>query len=313
MENTMKLKEQKNTVQIIGELKSFKFNWGKKDKNGREFVNGNMIVQTTNKHGVGEHRINIFQYKTSKEGKELTFYKALKTIEQKYSTIDRDGEGTLVKIMASVENNEYYNKNKDEMATGISLKPYKVTSKEEEVKGQTQGVIASVGGYLDRIVKNPEDGKVTCRLTTVNFFGNIIPIDCEVREDLTEVFLDKFEEDSTVTSFKLEIIRAAKTAEKDTEPSADDFDGFGDCEEIEDDVVYDYINTNMIIGGKPGFNPQINLDPEAMAEAFKQRELALQQRLEEERAKKVEDDFSNESDGFGDESNSAIDDDELPF
>ena len=311
MEN-MKLTEQKNAVQIIGEVKDIKLNWGKKDKNGREYVNGNIIIRTTNKHGVGEHRVNIFQYKLSKEGKELSFFKALKTAEQKYSTIEKDGEGTLVKIMASIEPNNYYNKNKDEIVEGISMKPYKITSKEEEVKGE-QGVIASIGGYLDRIVKNPEDGKVTCRVSTVNFFGTLIPVECEVKPELAEQFMDKFENDTTVTSFKIEIIRAAKTSEKEVEEVQDDIDGFGDCEEVGDDIVYDYINTNMIIGGKPGYNPQIDLDPEAVKEAFKQRELELQQKLEEERAKKVEDDFSSEGDGFGEPESSDIDDDDLPF
>lgn len=312
MEN-MKLKEQKNAVQIVGELKSLKLNWGKKDKNDREFVSGSMIIKTTNEHGVGEHRLNIMQYKESKAGNEMAFFKALKTMEKKYQTIDEHGEGTLVKAMASVDNNVYYNKNKDEMVEGISLKPYKITSKEEELKGLKQGVVASIGGYLDNIIKD-ENGKVTCRISTVNFFGNLIPMTCEVKEELAEKFLEKFKNDSTVTSLKIEIVRAAKLAEEtENENESADLDEFGDCEEISDDVVMDYINANIIIGGKPGYNPEIDLDPAAVKEAFKQRELEMQQKLEEEQAKKVEDDFSDDNDGFGDDGGSAIDDDDLPF
>lgn len=309
MEN-LKLKEQKNTVQIIGELKDIKLNWGKKDKNGREFVSGNLIVKVTNKHGVGEHRLNIMQYKTYKSGSENSFFKALKTIENKYNTIERDGQGTILKAMATIDENTYYNASKDVMVEGITLKPYKISSyKDEEADKVEQGVLASVGGYLDNIFKD-ENGKVTCRLATVNFFGNLIPIQCEVKPELADAFLDNFENESTVKSFKIEIIKAAKVSEAAKSSNEDEFDGFGDCEEIEDEIITDYINANMIIGGKPGFDPEINLDEEAVKEAYKQRELALASRLEEERAKKVEDDFSTEE-GFGTDSDDM--DDDLPF
>lgn len=310
MENNLKLKEQKNTVQIIGELKDIKLNWGKKDKNGREFVSGNLIVKVTNKHGVGEHRLNIMQYKTYKSGSENNFFKALKTIENKYNTIERDGQGTILKAMATIDENTYYNASKDVMVEGITLKPYKISSyKDEEADKVEQGVLASVGGYLDNIFKD-ENGKVTCRLATVNFFGNLIPIQCEVKPELADAFLDNFENESTVKSFKIEIIKAAKVSEAAKSSNEDEFDGFGDCEEIEDEIITDYINANMIIGGKPGFDPEINLDEEAVKEAYKQRELALASRLEEERAKKVEDDFSTEE-GFGTDSDDM--DDDLPF
>lgn len=308
--NNLKLKEQKNAVQIIGELKDIKLNWGKKDKNGREFVSGNLIVKVTNKHGVGEHRLNIMQYKTYKSGSENNFFKALKTIESKYNTIERDGQGTILKAMATIDENTYYNASKDAMVEGITLKPYKISSyKDEEADKVEQGVLASVGGYLDNIFKD-ENGKVTCRLATVNFFGNLIPIQCEVKPELADAFLDNFENESTVKSFKLEIIKAAKVSEVAKSSNEDEFDGFGDCEEIGDEVITDYINANMIIGGKPGFDPEINLDEEAVKEAYKQRELALASRLEEERAKKVEDDFSTEE-GFGTDSDDM--DDDLPF
>lgn len=308
--NNLKLKEQKNAVQIIGELKDIKLNWGRKDKNGREFVSGNLIVKVTNKHGVGEHRLNIMQYKTYKSGTENSFFKALKTIESKYNTIERDGQGTILKAMATIDENTYYNASKDAMVEGITLKPYKISSyKDEEADKVEQGVLASVGGYLDNIFKD-ENGKVTCRLATVNFFGNLIPIQCEVKPELADAFLDNFENESTVKSFKLEIIKAAKVSEVAKSSNEDEFDGFGDCEEIGDEVITDYINANMIIGGKPGFDPEINLDEEAVKEAYKQRELALASRLEEERAKKVEDDFSAEE-GFGTDSDDM--DDDLPF
>lgn len=308
--NNLKLKEQKNAVQIIGELKDIKLNWGRKDKNGREFVSGNLIVKVTNKHGVGEHRLNIMQYKTYKSGSENNFFKALKTIESKYNTIERDGQGTILKAMATIDENTYYNASKDAMVEGITLKPYKISSyKDEEADKVEQGVLASVGGYLDNIFKD-ENGKVTCRLATVNFFGNLIPIQCEVKPELADAFLDNFENESTVKSFKLEIIKAAKVSEVAKSSNEDEFDGFGDCEEIGDEVITDYINANMIIGGKPGFDPEINLDEEAVKEAYKQRELALASRLEEERAKKVEDDFSAEE-GFGTDSDDM--DDDLPF
>lgn len=308
--NNLKLKEQKNAVQIIGELKDIKLNWGRKDKNGREFVSGNLIVKVTNKHGVGEHRLNIMQYKTYKSGTENSFFKALKTIESKYNTIERDGQGTILKAMATIDENTYYNASKDAMVEGITLKPYKISSyKDEEADKVEQGVLASVGGYLDNIFKD-ENGKVTCRLATVNFFGNLIPIQCEVKPELADAFLDNFENESTVKSFKLEIIKAAKVSEVAKSSNEDEFDGFGDCEEIGDEVITDYINANMIIGGKPGFDPEINLDEEAVKEAYKQRELALASRLEEERAKKVEDDFSTEE-GFGTDSDDM--DDDLPF
>lgn len=308
--NNLKLKEQKNAVQIIGELKDIKLNWGRKDKNGREFVSGNLIVKVTNKHGVGEHRLNIMQYKTYKSGSENNFFKALKTIESKYNTIERDGQGTILKAMATIDENTYYNASKDAMVEGITLKPYKISSyKDEEADKVEQGVLASVGGYLDNIFKD-ENGKVTCRLATVNFFGNLIPIQCEVKPELADAFLDNFENESTVKSFKLEIIKAAKVSEVAKSSNEDEFDGFGDCEEIGDEVITDYINANMIIGGKPGFDPEINLDEEAVKEAYKQRELALASRLEEERAKKVEDDFSTEE-GFGTDSDDM--DDDLPF
>lgn len=308
--NNLKLKEQKNAVQIIGELKDIKLNWGRKDKNGREFVSGNLIVKVTNKHGVGEHRLNIMQYKTYKSGSENSFFKALKTIESKYNTIERDGQGTILKAMATIDENTYYNASKDAMVEGITLKPYKISSyKDEEADKVEQGVLASVGGYLDNIFKD-ENGKVTCRLATVNFFGNLIPIQCEVKPELANAFLDNFENESTVKSFKLEIIKAAKVSEVAKSSNEDEFDGFGDCEEIGDEVITDYINANMIIGGKPGFDPEINLDEEAVKEAYKQRELALASRLEEERAKKVEDDFSTEE-GFGTDSDDM--DDDLPF
>ena len=301
------LKEQKNAVQLIGELKSFNLNWGRKDKNGREYVGGHLVLKTTNKHGVGEHRVNIFQYKMTKAGNEALFFKALKTMEQKYKTIEKDGEGTIVKIMATLEENVYYNKNKDELVETISMKPYKITSKEEEIKGE-QGVVASVGGFLDNIFQD-EEGKVTCRITTVNFFGNIIPIRCEVKQELADKFLELFENESTVTSFKLEIIKAAQLVEKAVSNDEDEFDGFGDCEEIGDEVVTNYINANMIIGGKPGYNPEFDLDPEAVKAAYRQRELVLNQKLEEERATKVNDDFDTQE-GFGSEDN---DDYDLPF
>lgn len=310
--SNLTLKEQKNTVQIIGEVKSMKLNWGKKDKNGREFVSGNIIVKTDNEHGVGEHRLNIMQYKMSKAGNEIAFYKALKTAENKYSTIENDGEGTIIKAMATIESNVYYNSNKDEMVETISLKPYKITSTDEGLANARQGVLASVGGFLDNVFKD-ENGKVTCRISTVNFFGNLIPVNCEVKQELAEKFLEKFENESTIKYLKMEIVRAAKIAQTETNKvEEDDFDGFGDCEDIVDDVITDYINANIIIGGQPGFDPEINLDPDAVKEAFKQRELEINQRLEEERSKKVEDDFSS-NEGFGDDFGSDDADDDLPF
>lgn len=306
----LQLKEQKNTVQIIGELKSIKLNWGRKDKNGREYVSGNLVIKTTNKHGVGEHRLNIMQYRMSKSGNEIAFFKALKTIETKYRNIEEHGEGTLLKAMASIESNVYYNANKDEMVETTSLKPYKITSNDEELANAEQGVLASVGGFLDNIFKD-ENGKVTCRIATVNFFGNLIPIKCEVKPELADKFLELFENESTVRSLKIEIVKAAKVSEAAISTNdSDEFDGFGDCEEITDEVITDYVNANIIIGGQPKFDPEINLDPEAVKEAYKQRELEIAQRLEEERSKKVEDDFSSDE-GFGMDSDDM--DDELPF
>ena len=306
----LKLKEQKNAVQIIGELKELKLNWGRKDKNGREFVSGSMTVKVTNEYGVGEHRLNIMQYKTYKSGSENSFFKTLKTIEDKYKTIVNDGEGTLLKAMATIDENTYYNANKDVMVEGITLKPYRISSiKPEEMNGVRQGVLASVGGFLDNIFRD-ENGKVTCRLATVNFFGNLIPIQCEVKQELGDKFLDVFENESTVKSFKIEIVKAAKVSEVAVSSKEEEFDGFGDCEEIGEEIVTDYINANIIIGGKPGFDLETNLDEEAVKEAYKQRELALANRLAEERSKKVEDDFSS-NEGFG----TGFDDvdDDMPF
>ena len=66
----LRLKEQKNTVQIVGELKSINLNWGRKDKNGREFVSGNLVVRITNENGIGEQSKQSLCYSSLGRQKE---------------------------------------------------------------------------------------------------------------------------------------------------------------------------------------------------------------------------------------------------
>lgn len=104
----MELKQLKNNVEVVGLLKSKQLEI-KSLPDGRNYMGGQLVVQSIIDNKTHEYTIKIFTMMTSK------FFAGIQTVKNEFKTIVEHGDDAdRIKVRGSLKLNEYY-KNDDEL------------------------------------------------------------------------------------------------------------------------------------------------------------------------------------------------------
>lgn len=243
----MDLRQSTNRVRVIGTLKRMKVTEGT-SKGGHPFISLDLVVQSKIDDKVMENKVSFWAKRSSKLASGYL------TAANEYRTIEKDGEhmATRVSIDGNYEMNEYVSNGEYKNFPKIKgVFVNRVEESEEEVKDAVELKLECI--VMDQ---QPEmkDGKLTGRLScklysvgwgnTVNEFNNIL-VDQGIVNDFKRLFPI-----GTTASFNIKINNMVIIKEPEVQVQLTPT-GFGQqLDSISNDnIIRDYINETIIIGG----------------------------------------------------------------
>ena len=277
MENTVK--KTLNEGVIIGTLKDKKIDFRTSAK-GNQFAMGHLIINTVNTHGVGEIKVKVMQMATKADGTENKLYKALETINTEYKI------GDTVKVLASLESNDFYLQNEDRVVESIVPKASFITRVDAETEHYAK---FKFEGFMKSVVPN-EDGSAKVDMVGATYNGSAMPISLEVPKELVNAFASKYYEGCTAT-LNFNLINCMITTESKEEVAFGE--SFGE-------VVTRRIRKNEVFGGMPV--NEIGIDADTIRKMLNMREMELEKKLQEgrQRVNSVTTSAPTMNVGFGD-------------
>ena len=270
MENTNKLNQSANKGLVVGKLKDKKIEF-KNSKAGKPMAMGTITVQVEDKHGVGEVRIKVMQMAQRKDGGENGLYKALQTINSEYKTITTHGESIAdtISVEVSLEDNSHYVKAEDVVKEYVQLKAGIIKRVEADAPHCSK---MQIGGYLAEMLPQ-EDGSMKVKIISITFRGDALPVDLEIPKELVAPFSAKYYAGCT-TSLNYAMINTVVIEQEEEEVA------FGESIGM---TTEKRVKKNLVFGGT---NVEANgYTAEGIQQALKMRELELNKKLEEGRAK----------------------------
>lgn len=240
------LKQCTNQLELIGELKS-KTVKRATNKEGIPTIAIDLIVLSKiNEDKVNEVKVSLW----AKQGSKL--YAGYETVANEYKTKVDNEVGDRIKVSGNIDLNEFINKNDGTLVSRPRLKGVFVKRLEA---GDT--LVDSCGAVVEGVIIGQQDeikeGKITGRklvnLYTVGYGETIIELkDVVVKEDLARQFSQIYSVNSTGKLF-LEINNYAVVQNKDVQPTTTV--GFGSALNVmpNENIVKEYINEIVIIGG----------------------------------------------------------------
>ncbi|MEG0908977.1 MAG: hypothetical protein RSH78_01285 [Bacilli bacterium] len=260
MDNTVK--KTLNEGVIIGTLKDKKIEV-KTSAKGNTYAMGHLIINTVNAHGIGEIKVKVMQMATKADGTENKLFKALETINNEYQL------GETVKVLASLESNDFYLSNEDKVVETIVPKASFITrvdaTEEHCAKFKFEG-------FMKTVVPN-EDGSAKVEMVGATYKGDAMPITLEVPQALVNPFAAKYYEGCTAT-LNFNLINSMVTTESKEEVAFGE--SFGE-------VVTRRIRKNEVFGGMPVNEEGMNAD--TIRQMLNVREMELDKKLQEGRQK----------------------------
>lgn len=271
----MELRQLKNRAEIIGLLKSMNIE-EKTSRNGKEMLIGNAVIEVKDGEKVNNIRVNVLQMKHKKNGEIMKPFKSLQTVIAEYKTIDHDGRenADLVRVNGEYSLNEYYT-DEGEFRSTKQIRASYFKRLDEEAQHHalltTDLVVTNIENEVD------SEGLVTGRLKvegfTVNYGPKVTPLkDLIVNEDLADAFRSLYFEGVTgLVTIQINSFAETEIVEVESAPSH----GFGATAKVEENIITNYINEYIIIGGDVPYQGTAEYTPEEIEEAKKARALDL--------------------------------------
>lgn len=186
MDNNQQLQQSINTCTIIGKLKEKKIDFGIGKESEKAYAKGTLTVVVNTPDGINEIKVSVMQMALKKDGGENELYKGLQTINNEYKTIVDHGEelADTIQITGSLEMNDYYNKNKDEVSSYLQVKGLFIKRVDATAKHKAE---FTIGGFIETIT-DKEDGTVDVAMISIVYGGKALPITVTVPNDIVNAF-----------------------------------------------------------------------------------------------------------------------------
>lgn len=260
-----KLQATRNEILVIGTLKDKKLEV-KTSTKGNQYITGNLTVNVVDKNGVGEIKIRVMQMATKADGTENKLYKGAVTVKNDYKI------GDTIKVMGSVETNDFYLANEDKVVESIVAKASIITRVDETTEHCAK---VCFGGYIESI-NDLEDGSAKVKMIGANFKGDVIPVTLDVPQELVQAFKTKYYDGCTTTLY-YHMVNAVMTIEDNT--VAEFGESFGS-------TVTRKIKKNLVFGGDK--IEELGMDGEVLRKAMALRQMELEKKLQEGRERKTQ-------------------------
>lgn len=241
----MELRQCYNALTVVGTLKSKEVKYGT-TANGDQTISIELLVVSNDEERINESRVKLWAKNTSK------LYNSYVTIANEYKTIDDNGadEADRIKVLGSLEMNEYYSTNLSALVTRNALKGVFVNRLDKDLKDETGAVVECIiAGITDEMTK---EGKITGRkkvkLLTVGYQSSIHEIqNVYIGKELAAQFCQMYQVNSTGKLYLKVNNYVEKVEEK---PEEKPVVGFGNpLSNMPDTAVKNYTNEIIIVGG----------------------------------------------------------------
>lgn len=178
---TTTLTQSENKVTLVGVLAQNNLKQGK-TKDGREYINGNIVVKTGSDE---EHYVQFFEMAKFKSGQENSAYKGLQTVmKTKVSIADIAEKGldvkpSVVRVSGGVmEVNDYYNKETKQVVTRQQVTGRFIGDAKPDSQGNQPQPVAQFNGegIVNKVVYQEEQEKATIEILVVGYGGRVEPL-----------------------------------------------------------------------------------------------------------------------------------------
>lgn len=294
-----------NSLTVVGTLKSKEVRFGT-TSNGDSTISIDLVVVSNDADKVHENKIKLWAKNTSK------LYNSYATVANEYKTIAEHGveNADRIKVTGSLEMNEYYSSNAQELKTYNSLRGVFVNRLDKEMQDEVGAVVECViTGMLDEISKDGiPTGRKKVNLVTVGYQSSIHELqNVVVPKELAQQFANLYPINSTGKLY----LKVHNYAEKVEEPQAAPTIGFGTTlTNMPDTTVNNYTHEIVIIGGDTP-NVANRFTVEQITEMKKLREISRNEKLQS--APVVPPAPNGFGSGFGSNFESTMDEGDMPF
>lgn len=184
------LQQSNNEGIIVGKLKEKKIDFGVGKESGKAYAKGTLTLVVNTVDGVNEIKVSVMQMALKKDGGENRLYKALQTINNEYKSIVEHGEeiADTIMVKGSLEMNDYYNKNNDEISSFLQVKGTIIertdATKEHMAKFK-------IGGFIETIT-DKEDGTADVAMVAIAYGGKALPVTVTIPKEGVAPFKGMF-------------------------------------------------------------------------------------------------------------------------
>ena len=270
MENK-ELRQLENSVEIVGTLKAKNLKMAT-SKKGRDYVSGNLIVQSEIGDKIHEHRVSVFMMKDSK------LFKGIETVSKEYKAIEDVGKENADKIRVTGELglNEWYNRN-GQLIQRNEIKGVFFNRVEPDEADKALATIETVVTGFEPIIDESglPTGEKKIEGFTVGWGNNVIDlVDAVVKADLVEAMENLYTPGSTgsITYNLNNYVLVDENPEKVETVNH----GFGSQEKVDSQVATKYVNNIEVFGGSVPYFGTIEYTEEEIQTARQVRQMALE-------------------------------------
>lgn len=282
MEQT--LKEQVNQVELVGTLKSHDIAVKASKKDGSLYISGKAKVEVVEGGNTNVITVSVF----AKEGNKI--YDGLQTVINEYKTTeeliettgDKNAKGERIRVRGEIALEEYVSTRTEKLTSfnqvrGVFFNRIKETDEAFNAPDYTKVLVeVNISAIKPRINKQGlPSGELTVEGFTVGYNQKIIPIyDLVVGQELAQAFKAYYRPQTTAKlSMRLENYAVAQEpAQQPMNTTA----AFGQSfDDINERVVYDYVNDFRLVGGDNPYTDFRALTPEQHEMAQKLRQQAI--------------------------------------
>lgn len=274
-QNTNSVKQTENFGEIIGLLKSKKIKFGTSAESQKNYANGSIEVEITNDYGISVVKVDVMEMELNGKGEANKRYKALQTIDNEYQTIDANGReaADLIQVFVKIEENNYYNKEQDEVFEGAKVlastnfdKGVFATIKRVADKNTQQKATISFGGMITNITPNEQTGELKVEMVGADYHGQAVKHKLDVSKELAANFSAVYQVGS-VTTLHYMLMNTAELQEVKKEVAF----GVAPTYSIEK-----FTRKNLVCGGEPvDFTGEMT--QEKVQQMLKMREVKLEE------------------------------------
>lgn len=265
------IKETYNLGNIVGILKEKNLEIAA-DKEGKTVIRGDLVIQVTNKYGVSEIKIRVYQQQLYKSGKENKQFKAFETVMNSYKDIKEFGDDAdLVEVIVKVNENNYYVADKDDVVEATNLMATSdfdrgIFTPIKRIKDKATPQSSKIGfqGFISKIDRK-EDNSLDVEIIGVGYGGKAIKNKLQVSPELSAQFENTYSTNCEATLYYVMIFEIQRMTEQSNV-------GFGEGSDI---VIEKVIKKNLVVGGTdPNYD---GLQADQVTQLLRNRSLEIQE------------------------------------